>query len=143
VLSLLALAGFIWGVRSLGSFNMFGAVPIVRLLKGAEAPEPMALVIRGFYRWVRHPLYFSCLMAIWAATDITADRLLYNIMWTGWIIIGTMLEERDLVATFGTSYQAYQAKVPMLIPWHIGPAKGTQSLSLSGQLCDEQNIANG
>jgi methanethiol S-methyltransferase len=140
VLSLLALAGFVWGVRSLGSFNMFGSVPIVRLLKGTDAAEPMPLVIRGFYRWVRHPLYFSCLMAIWSVTDITVDRLLYNIMWTGWIIVGTMLEERDLVAAFGIAYQAYQARVSMLIPWRIRSTKRTRSPSLSGQLCDDQNM---
>jgi methanethiol S-methyltransferase len=116
ILSFLALAGFIWGVRSLGSFNMFGTAQIMRLLKGVSASEQQPLIIRGAYRWVRHPLYFACLLAIWAATDITADRLLYNIMWTSWIMLGAILEERDLVATFGDTYREYKAKVPMLIP---------------------------
>jgi len=35
------------------------------------------------------------------------------------IIIGSVLEERDLVANFGVSYVKYQQKVPMLVPWRI------------------------
>ena len=38
---------------------------------------------------------------------------------TAWIVIGTMLEERDLVATIGPEYRAYQRSVPMLLPLRI------------------------
>jgi methanethiol S-methyltransferase len=121
VASVLALAGFIWGVRALGSFDMFGTGPIRRSLRNEPPVEPMPLTIRGPYRWVRHPLYFFCLVAIWAVPELTADRLLYNIIWSGWIVVGTMLEERDLVAHFGTAYREYRRKVPMLVPRHISP----------------------
>lgn len=138
--SFLALFGFIWGVRSLGSFDMFGSGSIVRSLRGEGPREPMPLTIRGPYRWVRHPLYFFCLMAIWSVTEITVDRLLYNVMWTGWIVLGAMLEERDLGAAFGSAYQVYKAKVPMLIPRRITPVSSAFSSSLAGRLCDGQSI---
>jgi methanethiol S-methyltransferase len=138
--SLLALGGFIWGVRSLGSFDMFGTGPIFRSLRGLPEPEPLPLTIRGPYRWVRHPLYTSCLLAIWAVSDITADRLLYNIMWTGWIIVGAMLEERDLVAAFGAAYQAYRARVPMLVPWRVRPMQPASSPSSGGRLHEERGL---
>jgi methanethiol S-methyltransferase len=138
--SLLALGGFIWGVRSLGSFDMFGTGPILRSLRGLHEPEPLTLTIRGPYRWVRHPLYTSCLLAIWAVSDITADRLLYNIMWTGWIIVGAMLEERDLVATFGAAYKVYRARVPMLIPWRVRPMQPIPSPSSGRGLGAERDI---
>jgi protein-S-isoprenylcysteine O-methyltransferase Ste14 len=48
---------------------------------------------------------------------MTLDRFLFNILWTVWIIIGTVLEEKDLVSDFGDEYRLYQRKVPMLIPW--------------------------
>jgi len=118
---------------------MFGSGPILRSLRGAPVPEPAPLTIRGPYRWVRHPLYLFCIVAIWAGPDITADRLLYNIMWTGWIVIATMLEERDLVAVFGTTYQAYRARVPMLIPWRVRPTRWTPSLTLAERLCEGQS----
>jgi protein-S-isoprenylcysteine O-methyltransferase Ste14 len=33
------------------------------------------------------------------------------------MIIGTVLEERDLLASFGDAYREYQAEVPMLIAY--------------------------
>ncbi|MEJ2718947.1 MAG: hypothetical protein P8182_17760 [Deltaproteobacteria bacterium] len=71
---------------------------------------------------MRHPLYFACILLIWSSPDLTADRLLFNILWTVWIVIGTVLEERDLVASFGEAYRDYQRNVPMLIPYRIRPA---------------------
>ena len=56
------------------------------------------------------------LLLFWSFPDLTSDRLLFNLLWTGWVVIVTYLEERDLVATFGKAYVEYQAKVPMLIP---------------------------
>jgi protein-S-isoprenylcysteine O-methyltransferase Ste14 len=75
---------------------------------------------------VRHPLYFFVLLMIWSYPTLTADRALFNVLWTVWIFTGSVLEERDLVAEFGDRYREYQRNVPMLIPnriagW-IGPA---------------------
>lgn len=116
---ILAFVGFNWGTRAFGSCDMFGINPILRLLRGTNPPPSMPLTIRGPYRRVRHPLYFFCLLMIWSCPNLSADRLLYNILWTGWIIVGTVLEERDLVAAFGDEYRAYQKNVPMLIPKSI------------------------
>jgi protein-S-isoprenylcysteine O-methyltransferase Ste14 len=56
---------------------------------------------------------------IWASPNLTIDKLLFNIMWTLWIFIAAMLEERDLTREFGNSYREYQKQVPMLIPYKI------------------------
>jgi protein-S-isoprenylcysteine O-methyltransferase Ste14 len=56
---------------------------------------------------------------IMACPDLTVDRLLFNVFFTVWMVIGAILEERDLVVTFGEAYRKYQRKVPMLIPYHI------------------------
>ena len=56
---------------------------------------------------------------IWSYPHLTADRALFNVLWTLWIFTGSVLEERDLVAEFGDRYRDYQNKVPMLIPWRI------------------------
>lgn len=69
------------------------------------------------HRYVRHPLYLFVLILIWSAPQMTADRLLFNILWTAWIVIGARLEERDLVGEFGDAYRDYQRRVPMLLPW--------------------------
>ena len=53
----------------------------------------------------------------WTCPDMTYDRLLFNLAWTCWIVVGSILEERDLVAEFGDAYVRYQQKVPMLLPY--------------------------
>lgn len=117
IVAALALAVLVWGALALRSFDLLGLGPIKAHLRGT--PSPLSpFVVRGPYRWVRHPLYFSILVIFWSAPDVTTDRLLLNVLWTGWIIVGTLLEERDLTARFGEEYQEYQRRVPMLIPWH-------------------------
>jgi protein-S-isoprenylcysteine O-methyltransferase Ste14 len=116
----LSLGIFYWGVRSLDRFDGLGVGPIVHELRGTH-PRHKPFTVRGLYRRVRHPLYFSCLLLIWSCPELTADRLLFNILWTVWIVIGTVLEERDLVASFGEAYRGYQRNVPMLIPYRIRP----------------------
>lgn len=116
----LAIAGFLWGVRALGSFDTLGVRPVLDRMRRRDS-EPVALAIRGPYRWVRHPLYLFALVLFWACPVITADRLLFNLLWTGWVIAGSVLEERDLVARFGDQYRAYQRGVPMLLPRRLRP----------------------
>ena len=118
----LSFFGFYWGIKALGSFDGLGIRSIKRQLRGKKPPPAMPFVIRGPYRWMRHPLYFFCLLLIWSCPDLTLDRLLFNVLWTAWIFVGAVLEERDLVADFGEVYAEYQRKVPMIIPWRIFPA---------------------
>jgi protein-S-isoprenylcysteine O-methyltransferase Ste14 len=118
----LSFAGFIWGTRALGAFDPFGLRPILGRLRGKK-PRPMSFVVRGPYCWVRHPLYFFMLLMIWSCPDLTMDRLLFNGLWTVWIVIGSMLEERDLVLEFGDVYRGYQHRVPMFIPRRFHPSQ--------------------
>lgn len=112
----LAGVGFLWAVRSLSSFDSFGLEPIRARIRGAE-PRRTPLAVRGAYRWVRHPLYSLLLVFLWTSPDLTADRLLFNGLFSVWIVIAARLEERDLVREFGDDYRDYQREVPMLVPW--------------------------
>lgn len=113
--ALAAVGAFAWSVRSLGGFDPFGTLPLTAHVRGNALPSPV-LVIRGAYRYVRHPLYLFMLVLIWCAPRLTADQLLFNVLWTAWIVAGATLEERDLVHEFGDAYRRYQLSVPMLIP---------------------------
>jgi protein-S-isoprenylcysteine O-methyltransferase Ste14 len=117
-ISILAIVGFLWGVRALGNFDTFGLNPIRAYLHGKQLRAPN-VIIRGPYLWVRHPLYFFMLVLIWSFPDVSLDRLLFNVLWTPWIVLGTYLEEKDLVAEFGEKYRHYQKTVPMLFPWRF------------------------
>lgn len=116
-LSVLAAMGFFWGARSLGKggFDPLGLVAIRKHWRGNDS-SPQGLAIRGPYRFVRHPLYLFVLLALWAVPRVTTDVLLFNALFTAWIIVATRWEERDLVAQFGEAYRRYQAEVPMLFP---------------------------
>jgi protein-S-isoprenylcysteine O-methyltransferase Ste14 len=121
---LCALPGFLWGARSIPQFDPFGTAPIRARLRGRE-PKGWPFTVRGPYRWVRHPQYFFTMVLIWAFPDLTADRLLFNGVFTAWVVLGAILEERDLVVEFGGDYVEYRRRVPMLIPWR-GP-RGLQA----------------
>jgi protein-S-isoprenylcysteine O-methyltransferase Ste14 len=114
----LCLAALLWGVLSLGSFDALGVKPLMRYISNKQ-DKPQQIVAKGPYRWVRHPLYFFLIILIWAYPVLTLDRLIFNIMWTIWIVIGTYLEDRDLHSEFGSQYLEYSSQVPMLIPYRI------------------------
>jgi protein-S-isoprenylcysteine O-methyltransferase Ste14 len=124
--ALAAVAGIFWGILALGSLDPFGLGPIRDHLRDTRTP-PQPFTIRGPYRWVRHPLYFFYLVIIWGFPIPTIDRLLFNTLWTVWIVVGTVLEERDLVLDFGETYRSYQRRVPMLIPRRLRPAPASGS----------------
>jgi hypothetical protein len=117
---LATMAGMVWSFASLKHFDPLGAGPLLARLRGTPAPTS-PLTIRGPYRWVRHPIYALFLLMIWASPDVTADRLLFNILWSAWMVVATWLEERDLTAEFGDGYRSYQRRVPMLVPCSLRP----------------------
>lgn len=116
-LAALAVALFLWGAASLAGLDMLGLRAVRAYVRGDAEPAP-TFVVRGPYRWVRHPWYLGAIMLLWSGTDVSADRLLLNVLWTAWICLGARLEERDLRNEFGAAYDAYRQQVPMLIPWH-------------------------
>jgi methanethiol S-methyltransferase len=116
--SLLAVLGFVWAFVSLGGFDAFGTGAILARFRGSN-PAPPQLAVKGPYRWVRHPFYFLAIILIWASPVIAGDRLLLNVLFTIWIVLGARWEERDLTAAFGDAYRRHQQQVPMLIPWRL------------------------
>lgn len=114
----LSMLGFGWGVFSLKLFDPCGVLPLIGLLR-EKKPKQMSFAVRGAYLWVRHPIYLFQILAIWSYPALQADRLLFNWLWTIWIVIGAFLEERNLAAEFGETYREYQRQVPMFIPWRL------------------------
>jgi protein-S-isoprenylcysteine O-methyltransferase Ste14 len=112
---LAAILGFFLGTRALGDLDAFGLRPIRRRLRGGVA-RSRSLAAQGPYRWVRHPLYSFVLVMIWTSPTVTVDRLLFDLLFSAWIVISCHLEERDLVVEFGAAYRGYQRRVPMLVP---------------------------
>ncbi len=117
----LAFVGFFWGIRSLKKFDAFGIDALRAHVRG-EHETLVQLTVVGPYRFVRHPFYAFSIVALWATPQLSIDRLVLNALFTGWIWLGALLEERDLLEEFGEEYAQYRKAVPMLVPrlWRLG-----------------------
>jgi protein-S-isoprenylcysteine O-methyltransferase Ste14 len=107
----LALFSLAAGLLQTDAWHFLG----IRQISQAE-PQTPRLIVTGLYRWVRHPLYTAGLVFIWLTPILTINLLVLNLGLTLYILVGSHLEERRLLAEFGPAYAAYQAQTPRLVP---------------------------
>ena len=89
--------------------------------RGTPAPidPPKELVVTGFYRYVRNPMYFGVLLILigyflwfgfWSLLVYTAFAFIATHLFV------TLYEEPTLKKKFGKSYEDYLKQVPRWIP---------------------------
>ncbi len=76
------------------------------------------LVTHGPYRWVRHPFYGACALAVTADSLVTANWFLAvtSALGMALIVIRTRKEEENLLARFGDDYAAYMRRTGRFFP---------------------------
>lgn len=89
--------------------------------KGAPLIEGMQkhLIVKGFYKYVRNPIYISWYLIIFgeAVYFQSLDLLLYLLGWMVFFQIKVVYsEEPYLSVTFGESYEVYRKSVRRWIP---------------------------
>jgi protein-S-isoprenylcysteine O-methyltransferase Ste14 len=92
-------------------------------LQGIGTPAPVFptrhLVVRGFYRHVRNPMYISVVAAILGQALLFGNVALLQygaIVWLLCHLFVLLYEEPTLRASFGSEYQSFCAEVPRWIP---------------------------
>lgn len=121
------LGPVLWGLFGLGwclvvyatfeidHFDLFGLSQVWSYFQG-RAYEPPEFQVAGLYRYVRHPIMTGFVLAFWAIPTMTVGHALFSGLSTAYIVVGVLLEERDLMNRFGERYARYRAATPMLIP---------------------------
>jgi protein-S-isoprenylcysteine O-methyltransferase Ste14 len=121
--------------RFVGAALVFAALDIIVdsfarfALIGQGTPAPTnptrSLVISGFYRHVRNPMYVAVTSAILGqAILFGSDKiLLYGVLvWVVFHAFVVLYEEPTLAKSFPEAFRAYRANVPRWIPrvtpWH-------------------------
>ena len=97
-------------------FELFGLHQVTNNVSGHAMPAPR-FKTPVFYKFVWHPIYLGFIVAFWAAPTMTVGHLLFAAVTTAYIVVGTLLEERDLIEVFGDDYRRYRDRVSMLVPW--------------------------
>jgi protein-S-isoprenylcysteine O-methyltransferase Ste14 len=102
-------------------FDLFGLRQVILYARGVPYTSP-PFRTPALYRVVRHPIMLGFLIAFWSAPAMTWGHLLFAATTTAYILVGVLLEERDLGTALGHPYEEYRRQVGMIVPW-VGRSK--------------------
>jgi protein-S-isoprenylcysteine O-methyltransferase Ste14 len=92
-------------------------------LQGLGTPAPVFptrhLVVKGFYRFVRNPMYLAVVAVIVGQAVLFGDVRLLEYGLIAWLVAHLFVlgyEEHTLHRTFGAAYESFCANVPRWIP---------------------------
>jgi len=112
----LAVLIFVAGGRGYDLSRFAGIDHLLRSKADATPPSNAPVLSAGLHGLIRHPWYTGVFIFIWAH-DMNTTTLAVNIVLSGYIVIGTLLEEHKLVLEFGQVYRDYRQQVSMFVPW--------------------------
>jgi len=115
-------------------FELFGLRQVINHLAARTAGAPR-FKTPFLYKIVRHPIYLGFIVAFWATPAMSVGHLLFAAVTTAYIVVGALLEERDLIDVFGDEYRQYRERVSMLVPWRksASPNRPVNSQFVAGQ----------
>jgi protein-S-isoprenylcysteine O-methyltransferase Ste14 len=116
-MQLVGVLGLVGALFVTDVWRFAGVRQAIAYLSGDPLPlPPEPLQRRGMYAVVRHPLYLFSLCAIWPLPVMTLNVLLFNVGATLYFVVGSFIEERRMIRTYGDDYRRYRQRVSWLIP---------------------------
>ncbi len=102
----------------LASFVVIDVFEFIGLkgLSGRKTKEA-GLVTMGVYGFVRHPLYLGGMLILWSNPYMRLLDFTVALLFSLYLVLGAILEERKLVEEFGQGYLEYKKSVSMFLPW--------------------------
>jgi protein-S-isoprenylcysteine O-methyltransferase Ste14 len=120
--------------------NLFTAAPLVIVLQAAAvllsvwarrsfqagafrvaaAPGAETMILRGPYRFIRHPMYAAVLLFMWSGigTHLSIFTVVIGVVITAMVVARIFTEERLLQTTY-PEYHHYMRKTKALVPYVI------------------------
>lgn len=72
----------------------------------------------GVFGFCRHPWYLGSFLLIWSIlSEYPLPFFWVACILSVYLVVGTLLEERKIVAQYGDRYRDYQQRVSMFFPW--------------------------
>ncbi len=132
-LALMATIAFVYSLKMYDMAEFWGLRQMRERSK--EVKDMEHFQISTFHRFVRHPWYTIILVILWSRDMGTTQLLSYSLI-TLYLVIGSRMEERKLIAYHGEIYRRYRLRVPGLIPlpWrYLSPQEARQLLAQKNQ----------
>lgn len=105
--------GLMLGVAALRSYRAAPFVGVAQLRGESDDDEP--LVVDGLHRRMRHPLYSALFLILWGLARSPLG--LATAVWASlYLIAGSRVEERRLIARYGEAYRIYRGNTPAFLP---------------------------
>lgn len=114
-LVIVSLALFVAGARHYDGLTFLGLRQIGIGGRRSLLTASGELERDGILAVTRHPWYLGAILILWTR-NLWLPTLITNMILSAYLIVGTILEERKLVAEFGDEYRRYQNEVSMLFP---------------------------
>jgi protein-S-isoprenylcysteine O-methyltransferase Ste14 len=96
-----------------------------RLVGHAELTGTGEFFAGGLYAHVRHPRYAGMFSAVIGSALLCGTQALWItlVLWFPFALIVIGLEERELMARFGPSYESYRKRIPAFLPFRKNAEK--------------------
>ena len=102
-------AGYQVQTGSLGWTSMFF------LRKPIFPPMP----IKGLFKLIRHPIYFSFCLVLWTPPTMTLDLFLVALIYTFYCFLAPKFKEKRFIRIYGEAFLEYKQITPYFFPKNI------------------------